>query len=136
MTNVTTMFENFSVTTRPSDPPEGRDWGARHWRFEVTAVESGAMHRGYYSVGEMVDWSSYGELHRSVLESLGLDAPAALEGGGNVLSQLEALDAEGAGYGLAEGYRVAVELVRFHKFVSALTEAEFAALTGDGGDDE
>lgn len=131
-----TEFKHFSVNTRPCEAPEGRDWGAKHWRFVIRANESGAMHRGYFSAGESVRWSSDAEFHGAVLEALGEDVAAALEGGGNMVSQLEALEAEGAGYGLVEGYRVAVELVRFHGFVSALTEAEFAALTGDCGDDE
>ena len=131
-----TEFAHFSVNTRPCEAPEGRDWGARHWRFLIRANESGAMHKGYYSAGENVRWSSDAEFHADVLEALGSDASVALEGGGNLMSQLEALDAEGVGYGLVEGYRVAVELVRFHGFVSALTEAEFAALTGDCEDDE
>ena len=131
-----TEFEHFSVNTRPCEAPEGRDWGAKHWRFLIRANESGAMHKGYFSAGESVRWSGDAEFHADLLEALGVDALSALEGGGDMVSQLEALEAEGAGYGLVEGYRVAVELVRFHGFVSALTEAEFAALTGDGEDDE
>ena len=130
-----TEFVHFSVVTLPCEAPEGRDWGAKHWRFVVRAKESGAMHRGYYSAGEAVRWSSDTEFHADVIGALGEDVTAALEGGGNMVSQLEALEAEGAGYGLVEGYRVAVELVRFHGFVSALTEAEFAALTGDCEDE-
>lgn len=131
-----TEFEHFTVSTRPCGAPEGREWGAQHWLFVIRANESGAMHSGYYSAGEACRWSGDAEFHAELLESLGRDAFAALEGGGYVVSQLEALEAEGAGYGLVEGYRVAVELVRFHGFVSALTEAEFAALTGDCEDDE
>lgn len=131
-----TEFEHFSVSTRPCEAPEGRDWGAKHWRFLVRANESGVMHKGYFSAGELVRWSSDAEFHANVLELLGSDASIALEGGGNMVSQLEALEAEGAGYGLVEGYRVAVELLRFYDFVSELTEAEFAALTGDCEDDE
>ena len=130
-----TEFEHFSVVTLPCKAPAGRDWGAKHWRFLIRANESGAMHSGYYSAGEAVRWSSDAEFHANVLELLGEDVTAALEGGGNMVSQLEALEAEDAGYGLVEGYRVAVELVRFHGFVSALTEAEFAALAGDGEDE-
>ena len=131
-----TQFDHFSVSTRLCEAPAGRDWGAKHWRFVVLAKESGAMHRGYYSAGESVRWSGDAEFHADLLEALGSDAFAALEGGGNMVSQLEALEAEGAGYGLVEGYRVAVELVRFHGFVSALTGAEFAALTGDGEEED
>ena len=131
-----TEFEHFSVSTRPCGAPSDWYWGAQHWRFTVRAKESGATHSGYYSAGESVCWSGDAEFHADVLEALGSDASAALEGGGDMVSQLEALEAEGAGYGLVEGYRVAFELVRFHGFVSALTEAEFAALTGDCEDDE
>lgn len=131
-----TEFEQFSVSTRPCGAPEGWHWGAKHWRFVVHARKSGATHGGYYSAGESVRWSSDAEFHANVLEALGVDASAALEGGGDLISQLEALEAEGAGYGLVEGYRVAVELVRFHEFVSALTEAELAALTGDGEEED
>lgn len=131
-----TEFEHFSVSTRPCEAPAGRDWGAKHWRFVVFARESGAMHRGYFSAGDRLRWSSNAEFHAGVLESLNVDVVAALEGGGDMESQLEVLEAEGVGYSLVEGYRAAVELVRFHDFVSALTEAEFAALTGDCGDDE
>ena len=131
-----TEFEHFAVSTRPCEAPEGRDWGAKHWRVLVLAKESGAMHKGYFSAGDSVRWSGDAEFHADVLEALGEDASAALEGGGDMVSQLEALEAEGVGYGLVEGYRVAVELARFHGFVSALTEAEFAALTGDCGGDE
>lgn len=131
-----TEFVHFSVVTLHCDAPEGRDWGAKHWRFVVLAKESGAMHSGYFSAGEAARWSSDAEFHADVLEALGMDAFAALEGGGDMVSQLEALDAEGVGYGLVEGYRLAVELVRLYEFVSALTEAEFAALTGDREDDE
>ena len=131
-----TEFKHFSVSTRPCEAPEGRDWGAKHWRVLVLAKESGAMHKGYFSAGEAVRWSSDAEFHANVLEALGEDVAAALEGGGNMVSQLEVLEDEGTGYGLVEGYRVAVELVRFHGFVSALTGAEFAALTGDCEEDE
>ena len=131
-----TEFDHFSVYTRPCEAPACRDWGAKHWRFLVRADESGAMHKGYFSAGEAVRWSGDAEFHANVLEALGVDALSALEGGGDMVSQLEALDAEGAGYGLVEGYRVAVELVRFHGFVSALTGAEFAALTGDGEEED
>lgn len=130
-----TEFVHFSVVTLPCEAPEGRDWGAKHWRFVILAKESGATHSGYYSAGEAVRWSSDAEFHADLLEALGVDAKSALEGGGDMVSQLEALDAEGVGYGLVEGYRMAVELVRFHGFVSALTEAEFAALTGDCEDE-
>ena len=139
-----TEFVHFAVSTRPCEAPEGRDWGGNHWRFLVRAKESGATHKGYFSAGESVRWSSDAEFHADVLESLGVDSFAALEGGGNMVSYLEALEAEGAGYGLVEGYRVAVELARFYEFVSALTEAELAALgvvllttlTGDCEEDE
>ena len=131
-----TEFVHFSVVTLPCEAPEGRDWGAKHWRFVVRAKESGAMHKGYFSAGESVRWSGDAEFHAELLEALGVDALSALEGGGDMVSQLEALEAEDVGYGLVEGYRAAVELVRFHEFVSALTEAEFAALTGDCEDDE
>ena len=131
-----TEFKHFSVNTLPCEAPAGRDWGAKHWRFVVLAKESGAMHKGYFSAGDSVRWSGDAEFHAELLESLGSDASAALEGGGNMVSQLEALEAEGAGYGLVEWYRVAVELVRFHEFVSALTEAELAALTGDGEEED
>ena len=129
-----TEFVHFSVVTLPCEAPEGRDWGAKHWRFVVRAKESGVTHSGYFSAGESVRWSSDAEFHKAVLEALGSDASAALEGGGNMVSQLEALEDDG--FGLVEGYRAAVELVRFHGFVSALTEAELAALTGGCEDDE
>ena len=124
-----TEFKHFSVSTRPCEAPEGRHWGAKHWRFVIRAKESGATHSGYYSAGESIRWPSDAEFHADLLGALGVDASVALEGGGNMVSQLEALEDDG--FGLVEGYRVAVELVRFHEFVSALTEAEFAALTGD-----
>lgn len=129
-----TEFEHFSVNTLPCEAPAGRDWGAKHWRFLIRANESGAMHKGYYSAGEACQWSTDAEFHADVLESLGVDALAALEFGGDVVPLLEALEDDGLG--LVDGYWVAVELMRIYEFVSALTEAEFAALTGDCGGDE
>ncbi|WP_035282139.1 hypothetical protein [Brevibacterium album] len=126
MSNATT-FDHFTVETiELMHAPEGRDWGFHHWRFTVTAHESGAVHVGVYSAGSHRPGATI--LHGDILWSLGMDAPSALAGEGDLRSTLEALDSEGLGYGLAQGYDVALKLCDLHAFMEALTDDERDAL--------
>lgn len=134
----TTTFDHFTVETDELlYAPEGRDWGTHHWQFTVTARESGAVYVGVYSVGSLAARrfrSGAASLPESIIQSLGTEAPTALEGEGDLRKTLEALELEGMGYGLVEGYDVAVNLVNLHNFVEALTDDERDALTNDEED--
>lgn len=116
---------HFGITTIPTDRPEGRGWGTHHWRFVIIGEESGSVYSGVYSAGAN---KTPEHLHVDVLRSVAMDATLALEGEGDMVTTLEAIDDEGLGYGAAEAYKLARDLVVVHDWVVLLTDDEREAL--------
>lgn len=121
-----TTIGRFEVATNRTGA-QGRTSGSFHWEFTVTS-QSGAAHYGVFSAGSALGDLGGEALAREVIQSVAMDAEVAWPARGDLGRQIESLESEGLGYGLLDGYRVAVDLVAMWPFLEALTAEEVEEL--------